>query len=449
MKHRSLQNAAAMSGRVQVWHIALVLLTCALIYLLVSQLERYEEVVNQGWSLEALRNPFLAAEQYLAAMGRGSESSDRLDALDELTVGSTLLIRNANHVLNEQRANDLLAWLEQGGHVIVGAQLHDEDRPDVLLSRFQVSKHPLDEFESEDEEEAGGIIGEIMDEVDDTTEADASPVEPSGAENQTSTPLQSDIPARVRAREARAEQDEVVQMKFEAVDHSPRVHFGSDASLSHPVLYLDEEEIYSGPQPFYWTGNEYAVEFMQFDVGDGLLTVMTDIDIWTSDRISLFDHAYLLDLLTAGSDKVIFLYGALVPNLVEIVWRHFREFVVIIALLCAAWMMHRLRRFGPLVASEDSSRRSFQEHVQATGSFLWRQGEGELLLEPLREQIWAALQRHLPGAGPGDHGRLQKLASLTGMEPATIRQLMQAPAPADEIQFIETVKRLQRIRKAL
>ena len=39
---------------------------------------------------------------------------------------------------------------------------------------------------------------------------------------------------------------------------------------------------------------------MQFEVGEGLLTIVTDPSIWTSYRIDKYDHAYLLWILSAG-----------------------------------------------------------------------------------------------------------------------------------------------------
>lgn len=430
--------------RVNAWYLLLGLIAAGLVYALTLMIERYEEPVDQGWSEAARRNPFLAAEQFLSELNTAVESSDNLEVLDDLTADTTLVIANANHVLNKQRADDLVTWMEEGGHVVVAAQLYDAQQPDVLLSRFEISKRPLDDgFQSEAEDQA---LGELLQEASEQARGELE------KERLRKDALRENWnqATTTRKREALSIADNIVTLSFEGTNYRFRADYRGSGSLSHPALELEEGEDYPGHQPFYWAGNDKAVGFMQMQVGSGLLTVMADVNIWNSSQIGLFDHAFLLKFLTGNSDQVVFLYGALVPGIFELIWRYFPELSIALLTLLAAWIFHRMRRFGPLVTSGGGPRRSFKEHIQAVGQFLWRQQMGDHLLNSVRQEIWTCLYRRYPGSESlGKEKSLQKLAEHSDSGVDELRLLMLAAVPADEIQFYQFVKSLQIIRKRL
>lgn len=423
--------------RVNPWLLLLLVLAGGLLFTLSQMLERYEEPVDRGWSEAALRNPFLAAEQFLGKRAVPVESSDRLDVLEHLTPDSILVISNANHVLSRQRAAELVEWMEAGGHVVVAAQLHSDDEPDVLLSRFEVRKLPVDEEDSADDD-ALTPSQQLKRQWDDSR-------------LQREAPQQKwTVAETTRRREALVPPEELLALSFEGIAYSLQIEYHGSASLDHPAFYLEDGEDYTGYRPFYWAGNDRGIGFLQMDVGEGLLTVMADVSIWNSSRIALYDHAYLLQLMTEGSDQVIFLYGAVVPGLLELVWQHFQELVVALLLLLATWLWYRMGRFGPVMDWGLETRRSFGEHIEAVGHFFWRQKMAEELLDSVRQEIWHSFYRRYPGAqalsGPQ---KLQKLAQAAGMDAERVRRLMLGKTAAEEIRFYHHVRSLQAIRKAL
>lgn len=465
--------------RVNPWYLLLGLITASLIYTLTLMIEPYEEVVDLGWSEAAQRNPFLAAEQFLSDLDMTVESSDRLDVLTQLTPDSTLVITNANHVLSKQRADDLVQWIEEGGHVVVAAQLYNEAQPDVLLSRFDIEKYPVDDGfldnygESGDDLDSPNQDSSSEDSSGEDITEDSSPEDSSSEEKALRELLQEaseqardeleknrarkealqqdwDQAQATRKREAFSIADNIVLLSFEEIDYRIQADFSGSGSLSHPAMGLEEGEDYPDYQPFYWAGNEKAVGFMQMQVGAGLLTVMADVNIWTSSQIDVFDHAFLLEFITGSSDKVVFLYGAVVPGLFELIWQHFPELTIALLMLLTAWVFYRMRRFGPLIRIGGDERRSFKEHIHAVGRLLWRQNMGDQLLDGVRQDIWKNLQRRHPGAERLDeHRGLEKLAEASGSTVDELRSLMLGTVPADEIEFYQAVKSLQAIRKRL
>lgn len=430
--------------RVKLWYLLFAAVAAGLLYMLSTVFERYEEPVDRGWSEAALRNPFLAAVQFLERGQVPAEGSDRLDVLDELSTDTTLVIGNANHVLTEQKAAELLTWMERGGHIIVAAQFSADEQADVLLSRFKISKHPLEQEEDETEEDKP--LRDVLLEASEQAkrETERARLQDDALKQQLGTQ------ERIRMQEGLAKELDLSSIAFDGLDYRLTADFSGSGSLSHPWLYLEEGEEYDGYRPFYWAGNEAAITFMQLNVGDGMLTVMADLNVWTSSQLGFFDHAYLLQILAENSEKVVFLYGAVVPSLLDLLWRHYSEFSIALVILLAAWILSRVRRFGPLLELQTGGRRSYREHVQAVGNFLWRQQMAEELMKAVREDIWKQLHRRYPDARQSnDEAMLHRLALAASRSADSLRNLMLGPVPAEEFRFYQSVKTLQEIRKAL
>jgi hypothetical protein len=431
--------------RINVWSLLLGGLALCLLYLLYTLMEPYEEAVDRGWSDAARRNPFLAAEQFLTRSGVMTESSDRLDVMDTLGTDATLVIGNANHVLTRQRALDLISWMERGGHIIVAAQFYDEDQPDVLLSEFEVTKHESEIVEEPAQNESSRLRGLFLQASEDAQQ------ELQQAKAQEESIRQQLSPGeRLRLEESFANNGALSSLAFEGIDYGFTADFRGSGSLSHPWFYTEEGEEYDGERPFYWAGNDRAITFMQLYVGEGMLTVLADADIWNSGQVGHFDHAFLLQTLTEESGQVVLLYGALVPTLWEIIWRHFPELVIVLLVLLAAWTLHRTRRFGPLIETDNSTRRSYREHIQAVGNFFWRRQMSDQLLAAARRDLWQLLAKRSPESQQlSESEKLRRFASVTGISVEALRTLMLGPVPVGEFKFLQSVQSLQEIRKSL
>lgn len=302
-----------------------------------------------------------------------------------------------------------------------------------------------------------------------------------------------EIDKKIRKREAWAIHENLLSVKFEGDDHPLYVDLSGSGSLSHPSLYDEYEEEYEYEsdyegddfseydqledydfndeseawqayenrqveeeqggyeyEPFYWVGNDSAVGLMQFEVGGGLLTVMADVNVFTSPQIGLFDHGMLLKTLSSGTSKVTFLYGADVPHLIELMWLHYFEAFVAALLLLVVWIFYRVRRFGPIKTDVDEHRRSFQEHMSATGQYLWRNNLNSDLIASVRQEIWPLMRKRHPGFDSlSESSKLEALAAAVKIEIEEARQLMMSEASNDEVHFFQQIKLLQKLRKQL
>lgn len=418
--------------------LLLAVLACGL--LLWWLIEPYEETVFRGYSDEARRNPYLAAEQFLQNKVTQIESGNQLALLDRLQPGSVLIINNTNAVLNQPRADELVQWLREGGNLIVAANYSSEDDPDVLLSRFQITKEDVDDgFFPGD---ADGFLQELEQLVE---EAEREAFEQEAARRKL------EMPEKLREQEANTIEGNQALLEFEGMDYVLYADFSGSGSLSHPAFYLAEDETWEDDQPFYWAGNEVAVGFLQMEVGEGMLTVASDLNIWQPDQIGLFDHALLLEILTSYADHVVFLYGANVPNLLQQLWQHFSELILALSVLLLLWIIYHFRRFGPVQVLEYNRRRQYREHIATMAEYRWRQGEGETLLAGLRRDIAVRVFYRSSGTVNMDNKQqlAQRLMELIDITPKQASAAVGDQVPNDEMKFYVLVKLLQKIRNRL
>ena len=125
------------SNQLAKWIILLLLLSL-IAWGFFSSIEFYDDQQRSGWSSKALTNPYLAATYFLEQSDIKVVEADSLLKLNSLKGVSTVLITDANQVVNARQLEEVLDWLKKGGNLIVTANhLNNED--DLLLEKFDVS----------------------------------------------------------------------------------------------------------------------------------------------------------------------------------------------------------------------------------------------------------------------------------------------------------------------
>jgi hypothetical protein len=116
-------GVAALAGLAVVWFL--------------SSYERVPYRERVGPSSEARLRPFLAAERFAERMGLDAGEIRALPELDTLTPGGALLMPAQRQALEPRRLNQILAWVDRGGHLIVEAEFIGVSDPllDLLAVR--------------------------------------------------------------------------------------------------------------------------------------------------------------------------------------------------------------------------------------------------------------------------------------------------------------------------
>jgi hypothetical protein len=350
-----------------------------------ENLERRTERIDRGFTGEARRNPYLAAEHFLRRMGVAAHTLDGPRALDTLpSTDALVLIPTERSTLGPERSRSLLRWVQAGGHLVVRIRRPvrgQEPTPDPLLDPLGVS---------------GRNLGWENVQAGSTTL-----VEPEGS-------------------------DALLEIDFHAIHVI-------DAGHAEPVWEVSDP---------------HGLRLVQLRRGAGRITVLSDTHIWENAHIGDYDHARLLYMLvrqTPGAELLILRSDEL-PPLWRWVWQRAPAVVIAASLLLLAWLLRAPHRFGPVLPAPEGPRRRLLEHVEASGHYLWKRGPREPLVQAAKQGLMRRLRRRRPDLADAP-ALARALADATGIGARTVEQALgDAPVAGREaftrrIQIIETLRK--------
>jgi len=423
--------------------LALFLLLCGWLgYWVYANTEWVEEKDATLYSARALRDPFLAADYFLAQL-RQEKSGDKpardnlQQQLAKLPVDGTVILTVPTSLLTDKQAAVLTQWLEDGGHLIVIAGENEKESPDPLLKSFGVSRHYESHWLQDIEKESRS---------GDDNDANKDDEKLSDRLRQFNKKVEE---GKISLEDVDDIQGDKTDLRLEGSELPFTVMFNADYTLEQPHISGDAEAK-DFPEPLYWAAHEERVHFLQFEHGEGLLTVVSDMDFWTSKEIGKFDHALVLRELTGEIHGVSLIADADMPALPKLLWQWARELIIAALVLLLCWAWRRARRFGPVADTQVQVRRSLREHILASAAYLWRGGYAESLLAATRQQVHRAALQHFPEYGAIESTqRCALLHSASGFgEDAIYRALFVAPG-RHAAEFRDHVSLLQRLQQLL
>ncbi|MBI1907525.1 MAG: DUF4350 domain-containing protein [Rhodocyclales bacterium] len=397
---------------------------------------RYEFVtawVDEGPGPLALRDPLLAARRYLESAGTPVSVADRLLRDEALEQSGTLIIAAETEVVSSRQAGQVLDWVARGGHMIVTASAHEDD---PLLARFGVSRARIADTDDCDCE--ASRAGAEQAEED-------PPSDPSlgGAGD---PPVEA--PPAMPAESASGDERGLIEFAFEDFPERPKVRFDPRYVLNE--IEIDEDEHDEWFERVHASGGPEGIHLVQYEWGEGLVTVMSDQDPWHNDNIGRHDHALFLEALIDLERPVLVLHGSPMPSLLALVAAHGREALLAATLFLAAWLVRRARRFGPLRTVETLHRRALGEHILAASRYRWRRGGAASLLDGARLAVLDRARRRLPDQMQADPAQqCHTLAQHTGLPVEVVRNALQTDPGMRAPTLQATAKGLQSLWKRL
>ncbi|KPV41318.1 hypothetical protein AN478_01645 [Thiohalorhabdus denitrificans] len=353
-----------------------------------------EEEVRTDVSLEARKNPFLAAARFLEAGGVPTERARGRGTLEELPPPDRVLFLTAPLAdLEASEREELAAWLRAGGHLVTEAFFlwdpEEQASGDPFLDGFGIRLHRHGDAGSVCREEADGEIEVTLPGVRPAMEAEPSP--------------------RYYLEDAAGAAD------------------GRVTTLCGPHLLTRA-------------------------VGEGRLTVVSDTGFWRNDRIGEGDHALFLWRVITLTEPAgaRFLAHVDMPGLPLLLWEKAPEAILsgAILLLFALWAAYN--RFGPPLPPPGSGpRRSLVEHLDALGAFHYRHSQPDRLLEPLRRRLHNRLEGRIALWRHWDRSRrLAWLAEHSGLEEEPLERALYH-TPGSDGELLETIQTLQTLGRHL
>jgi hypothetical protein len=405
-----------MSRRAQGCLALLVLALIAAISVpLIKRLEHYQEVINQGPSPEARANPYLAAEAFLRQRSIPVSVIEILHGLPDIQAQTqTLMLLDSRENMTPDDVERVLTWTRAGGRLLfVAEQLWDEKKGrsgDLLLDQIQVHQFLTRDLREQDRRRELEM---------------AKPVIPLS-------------PTLLPAPET--PWPELTRLYVE--------HETDPAYMSFdPAFHLDDPQDHAQS----WANSADATHMLQMLYGKGLITVLTDADLWKNRAIGKYDNAWLLWYLTQGS-AVTLLLRTEHADLFSLLTRHFGLALSALGLLTLLTLWRVGMRQGPLHPPPARARRQLAEHLGASADFLLRRKGQQALLRSLQTDIvLRARQRHPGFERLAVADQWQVLARLTRQPTSAIGHALR-PRPDTRVsrtEFTRQVAYLQTLRNAL
>jgi hypothetical protein len=382
---------------------------------LLKRIEHYEEVVDQGASPAVRANPYLAAETFLRQRGVSVTVTQALNTLpDTRQQTQTLMLLDTRENMTPADVTRLLSWTRAGGRLLfVAEQLWDEKKGrsgDLLLDQLQIHQFLTRDLREQDRRREREQI---------------KPVIP------LSTP---DIEA------PKTPWPELTRLYVQNENDPAYMSFD-------PAFHLDDPQDHAQS----WANSADATHMLQMVYGNGLITVLTDADLWKTRAIGKYDNAWLLWYLSQDSD-VTFLLRTDHDDLFGLLWKYFPQAMLAMALCLGAGLWHAGMRQGPLQPEPSRGRRQLSEHLRASADFLLRRRGQHALLRSLQQDILRRARQRHPGFETLPVTEQWQLLARMTRQPT--RHIGQALRPRLEerlssTEFTRQVAYLQTLRNAL
>jgi len=353
----------------------------------------FDKVITQvdiGPVKEVKVNPFYAAEKLLLKVGKTATSHRNYSLLDsQLETIDSLIIESTRVGLTETKRALINDWLNAGGHLILLAtEVYNDDlgtSRDVFLDELGIRLYSSNDYGWD---------------VDDELR--------------------------------------FTNLTFEGTDVATKIEIGYNYYLQD----VSGEATYVG-------GNESSDLFAQYKVGEGMVSVLTDMDVWKNNYIDDYDHAMFLYQLIGGGQTIWFLYNTEQPSLwssmISLIPMVIISFLLIIiaVLFSAGW------RKGSPRSDDKLEQREIMQHIEAAGEFSYRSDDGKALLKALNESLESKLRYSIHQYNRLDQANKRlKISQLTGITEKDLAIIWQSEELGHDI-FVSKVLMIQEIKRRL
>jgi hypothetical protein len=295
-----------------------------------KEIEKYT-----GFRGEAKTNQLFAARVFLKRMGIPAEKKDSL--FNFPSTDSVILIDTERATLPQKTLNELMQWVNKGGHLIIRARTSgidmgiegddDEYTNDSKAKKNKTSpEKQLTYFKPDLFEKTLGISlfsSIILEEAE--------------------LPIKVKLPERNQA-------------------------LNLDLDFFYPMKSSNKAD--------YQQAYKKKIFWHEQIIGNGRISLLANLDFLTNSALDKQDHAelfwYLVHRQHEQPKSVWLINQDDMPPLWQLLWKYGWPFVVCILLLIPLSIWAYSPRFGPLQPTPPPHRRRILEHIEASGLFMWK-----------------------------------------------------------------------------
>ena len=362
--------------------------------------EKIKEIPT-GYKGQARINPYLAAERYLNEQGWVASSSRTWANFDDET---GVIFVPSSFLETRGMGIRVLDWVAEGGTLVVMAAGGEPERNDF------------------------------------TDDATAEP--PAEGENSGWDYLLAELGLEIREGDWEDFVDDEVELK--EYGHLSRPWHVTKLEDDRGGYHLELE----GPVGIYseydrsWDAVVDGVSrVLGVSYGGGEVLVISHARPFRSPYLGRADHAEFLEGLADafGPGEVVFLYGSS-NSFFGLIWKEGYMVVIAGLILLGCWLWMRVPRFGPVLEDSFKKPRPYGDELTASARFLWRRGQVEHLLGPLR----AKLERENEG---NPETLCERLAEDSDLKRDEVAEALAIAPLNDPGQILKVVRKLQTLLK--
>lgn len=362
-----------------------------------SGLEVEEEIREIGYKGKARIYPFLAVERFLSEM---SVTFERVYTFTELPGTDSVVLFPAEVDVFPQKAELLLDWVIEGGSVV------------YLLEGG-------DSFSSDTFESNGGDSDESGDaEIDEEEDY----------------PFLDLIDIGVVSNAGKRDS---VKWGGKAYQWS----LGGGSGFRVPSDLWQEAKGFRA-------GKRKVASALQFEYGDGIITLVGQAAPWRNRKVGENDHASILwEILNRGREELnsVWLIRGSRASFWDLLTTYAWMPLIGILLLVLAWLWNSIPRFGPLVPDKDEGNRDFQEHLLITGRFFVRENLTSALVSPVQSHLKQKLRRYHLTESEESEEDWNRLSAATGIPEGTLREALLKKGNLAPKEYRRLIQVLQKI----
>jgi hypothetical protein len=384
-----------------------------------------------------------------------------LDRLPEDESGVMLL--SAENGITSLRAQEVLEWVEGGGHVIyvmAGCTPYNDwgrfssmtgygyfgndERPDAMLKELKVTvsdrrTEMLNEFTQKGQKKKAA---DKKKGVDPKVNEKAKP----GSEQKPEVEVITKKPDRSKSevKKPRLRDAADVTTTISKLSWDGRAY---EVELPDFVSFHLERDL--GKTEFV-VGTKDKAFILGLRHGLGRITLMNHARPFRNRYLGDQDHASWLVALMGEDALDVWFINGMEKSFMSLLWDHAWRVILTLIALLIVWLWCHVPRFGPMRQVALHETKHFVDHIAALGHFFHRLKSDDLLLVDSVQQVRAkALIRFPQLHGAGDDGLLPRLAEVSGLPIERIQAALMPPAKPAPFQLVALLKDLQTLRQSL
>ncbi|WAJ72185.1 DUF4350 domain-containing protein [Catenovulum adriaticum] len=398
-----------------------------------------ETEVNIGIADNLMQQPFLALQK----LSESTEGSLKVvydyprlfsNAKSKIVPAhdAVLILTSSDKRLTQNQSQQIVAWVEQGGHLIFSMDTAFYKQPrDIhhpLWNTLNITAIPPKTIEPT--------------ESDDLT-SDSSPSEQADSQEENE---KAAIEPEDEAEEAEKAPE---KLEFEGP-------FSTEFKTQNGNVffaYLEKSYRISAPenaQVVTSAGDEQGDTFVQIKLGQGKVSLLTEIEIWNNRQLNSAHNAYLYRWLVDDRQNIWLFTSAAQDHWLVSLANWSPSLIVLILVLLVLFVWYQAVQFGPAYTHNETHQHFFHQHIKASAEFYWQHKQQALLTNALQQQVIEKICKRWPAFRTANQAQqIDYLVDLTQLDKTLIQKSIFAHTNQDERGFTRQVRTLQKIRNLI